>query len=638
MPFRSIYIILALFLMILPVRAAGNTDSLVSLLDSSLVSREQVELRLQIAQEIRNSDIREALQYAQAALHLAEKLTYSDLLAEAKLTIGQFYDYLGVREEATEYLREALEVFEELDDQRNQARTLMLMGNAYWYLNQFESALKYYNRASAFGEALNDTTLIISGINARGAVYGNTGQRDSALILFREANELAIKIGNQEQVILTYFNIGDVNLYSSRIDAALGIFHDLENNYDLENHSSKHLSSLYNSITYAFILKGDLKWAKRYSEKTRKALDSYSRLTETRDYHQNCYRIDNMEGNSESALLNYTRYTILNDSLNNAAFKDQLGKLEIFFDLRAKEVEIERLTSDNQFKDLKIKQRKIINIGAIIGMILLLTIVFLLIRSAIKTRQKNVLLEKQKDELKATQQHLVQSEKMASLGTLTAGIAHEINNPLNFISGGIGIIKEVDRAGSEISEKEKASRRKKAIKMAMEGFERTNNIVSALMTFSHRGSSEKIQTDLHEIIDNTLIFLQSKLSDGIIVGKSYGLTTSIPLYPDKIHQVVMNIIDNAIFAVNMNAQGLKNIDISTRQEDHRAILEISNNGPAIDEDKLLQLFDPFFTTKDPGQGTGLGLSISYTLVSEHNGTIKAENRDKRVYFIIKFPV
>ena len=100
---------------------------------------------------------------------------------------------------------------------------MMLIGNAYWYLNQFESAMKYYTRASVIGYALNDTILIISGMNAKGTVYGNTGQRDSALILFKEANDLATQINNREQVILTYYNMGDVALYSGRVDDALGI-------------------------------------------------------------------------------------------------------------------------------------------------------------------------------------------------------------------------------------------------------------------------------------------------------------------------------------------------------------------------------------------------------------------------------
>ena len=674
MPSRIIYIVVALGMLSAYLHASQGsatsqdsttTDSLMSLLDSSQMSRKQAELRLQIAGEIANDNIGAALDLSREALRQAEVLGAKSLMAEAKLSIGLFYDYLGVKEEAIDYLEEAIDAFNQLGIPDKEARAMMLIGNAYYYLNQFESALKHYTRASVIGYALNDTILIISGMNAKGAVYGNTGRRDSALILFKEANELATQINNREKVILTYYNMGDATLYSGRVDDALGIFHDLENNYNIEKYSSKHLSNLYNSMTLAFIIKGDLKWAKRYAEKTLITLESYSRLTETKQYYHNMYRIDSIEGNYQSALLNYTRYNSLNDSLNNAAFKERLANLEIFFDLKAQEVEIERLTMDNRFKDLQIRQRKIINYSAIGGFILLLAILFLLFRSAFKTRDKNVLLEEQKDELemantkirsqshdlldknselenvidelKATQQHLVQSEKMASLGTLTAGVAHEINNPLNFISGGLGIIQETDLKDSKMSEKEKLSRRKKATKLAFDGLDRATEIVKALMTFSHRGSSKKNLSNLHVIIDNSLLFLQSRLTGQIEVRKEYNLTELVPVFQDKIHQVILNIIDNAIFATKKNQEGERLITITTSKIESKVVLDIFNNGPAIKTKHLPQLFDPFFTTKAPGEGTGLGLSISYTLINEHDGTIRAENKDDGVHLIIEIP-
>ncbi|MFO7669178.1 MAG: ATP-binding protein [Bacteroidales bacterium] len=665
MPSKFIYIILALGMLSASLKGTDPTDSLRALLDTSQVSLQQVELRLRIAGEIANEDIKGALELSREALRQAEQLGATRLVAESKLSIGLFYDYLGVKEESIDYILEALEVFEQMGMPEQQARALMLIGNAYWYLNQFDAALRYYTRASAIGYALNDTILIISGINAKGAVFGNTGQLDSALILFIQANELARQIDSREQVILTYYNLGDINLYSGRVDDALGIFHDLENNYNVEEYSSKHLSNLYNSITLAHLKKGDLKWAKRYAEKSRIALDSYTRLTETREYYHNLYRIDSIEGNYQSALFNYIRFTSLNDSLNNAAFKERLANREIYYDLQSKEVEIERLTLDNRFKDLKIRQRKIINYGSIAGFIMLLTIVFLLVRSDIKTRERNVLLEKQKDELeranvkirtqsldlqdknselesvieelKATQQHLVQSEKMASLGTLTAGVAHEINNPLNFISGGLGIIAETDKKGNGMSDDEKLTRRKKATKLAFDGLDRATEIVKALMTFSHRGLSKKNLSDLHDIIDNTLLFLQSKMTGQIEVRKVYNLTEWVPVFQDKIHQVILNLIDNAIFATKLNKEGERLITITTGMEGPNVVLDITNNGPLIREEHLRQIFDPFFTTKAPGEGTGLGLSISYTLIREHNGTIRAENREDGVHFIIEIP-
>jgi hypothetical protein len=163
-------------------------------------------------------------------------------------------------------------------------------------------------------------------------------------------------------------------------------------------------------------------------------------------------------------------------------------------------------------------------------------------------------------------------------------------------------------------------------------------IVNALMTFAHRGGSKKVESDLHKIIDNTLLFLKSKISSDIQIIKQYRFDRPILVFPDKMHQVIMNIIDNAIYAVNLEPSRPKIITISTRRSRDMLILTFTNSGPRIAEKNLDRIFDPFFTTREPGQGTGLGLSICYTLVSEHDGTIEARNTREGVVFSITLPV
>lgn len=243
------------------------------------------------------------------------------------------------------------------------------------------------------------------------------------------------------------------------------------------------------------------------------------------------------------------------------------------------------------------------------------------------------------DSLKQTQSKLIQSEKMASLGTLTAGIAHEINNPLNFIAGGINLFEEAEADIMKNSSEEVKDSWQKACYMIKTGLEKTTNIVQALMTFSYRGTPRLSPTDINKIIDNTLLFLNSKLTSDIVIRKNYQLDKEVPAYSNKIHQVLMNILDNAIFAVSLNDIGnTKEIDIITYQNKDLAFIEITNNGPKIPEQNLKQIFDPFFTTKDPGKGTGLGLSISYTLIQEHKGTINVHNTENGVSFVIEMPL
>ena len=242
------------------------------------------------------------------------------------------------------------------------------------------------------------------------------------------------------------------------------------------------------------------------------------------------------------------------------------------------------------------------------------------------------------EELKTTQQQLIQAEKMASLGTLSSGIAHEINNPLNFIQGGWQIIEDLkeqvfkDASADEHKECETAQR------IINDGLERAKSIVESLMLFTSHEPAQLTQTDLHEIIDSTLLFLNHKKPENLIIKKDYQLKTPIPLYRDKIYQIITYIIDNALFELHKkpDKQGL--ITISTRENKNSVLLSISNNGGRIPESHMNKIFDPFFTTKDPGLGVGLGLSLAYSLVNDHKGKISAKNTDDGVRFIIElFP-
>ena len=251
--------------------------------------------------------------------------------------------------------------------------------------------------------------------------------------------------------------------------------------------------------------------------------------------------------------------------------------------------------------------------------------------------EKNEELEQILEELQQTQDQLVQSEKMASLGTLTAGITHEINNPMNFIYASIqGIEEELD------SNDAMTKTYRTMLSRAVYGCERVTKIIDGLKNFSYQSDGIKRLFMPEKIIDNTLLILNSKINNLIRVEKDYRFPNEIMCFEDKLHQVLLNIVDNAIFAVRENSPTKGKI-LSLRtfpdpEDKHFMFIEIANNGPFISERNLSSLFDPFYTTKDPGDGTGLGLSISYTIIKDHNGSIKAENRQDEVCFILRLPI
>lgn len=224
-------------------------------------------------------------------------------------------------------------------------------------------------------------------------------------------------------------------------------------------------------------------------------------------------------------------------------------------------------------------------------------------------------LEQSLSDLKKAQEQLIQSEKMASLGVLSAGIAHEINNPLNYINGGILGIKEY------ISEhlNEHLINIEPLINAVDIGIERAADIVKSLGRFSRQTDSTNEICSINAIIDSCLIILHNEIKNRISVTKDYSLIEIKTIGNEgKLHQAILNILSNAIHAVNDD--GL--INIKTESDSKMATITISDNGHGIAKENLTKIFDPFFTTKEPGKGTGLGLAITYQIINEMNGTIE----------------
>jgi signal transduction histidine kinase len=290
------------------------------------------------------------------------------------------------------------------------------------------------------------------------------------------------------------------------------------------------------------------------------------------------------------------------------------------------------------------------------------------VKQKVEIEEKNVVLEDQKEELhsmleslKLTQSQLVQSEKMASLGQLVAGIAHEINNPVTFISAGVDSLgtnldevrqvlevyhritpentkeklEEIEDLKEQIDYKQAIREINKLIDSIKNGTERTTQIVNGLRTFSRLDEDVLKIADIHEGLDSTLILLRNRYKSRIEISKEYGDIPSLECFPGQLNQVFMNITSNSIDAIE--DKGI--ITISTSKANGFIQINIKDSGSGMPENIKAKIFDPFYTTKEVGEGTGLGLSISHGIIEKHGGSIKVQSEaGKGSEIIINLPL
>ena len=278
-------------------------------------------------------------------------------------------------------------------------------------------------------------------------------------------------------------------------------------------------------------------------------------------------------------------------------------------------------------------------------------------------REQNIMLEQKVTErtselqtaitnLQDAQVQLVEAEKMASLGQLTAGIAHEINNPINFVKSNIKPLQldikdllevitqydklhqlEVENIPAQLTNINKFKKQididyvKTEIENLMdgirEGAERTAEIVQGLRTFSRLDESEIKVVNIHEGIDSTLLLLKNSLPNSISIDKNFAANGTIECFPGKLNQVFMNILSNGIQSIKSKLPvGDEHITITTKDVGNTIEISIKDTGIGMTEQVKQKIFDPFFTTKDVGEGTGLGLSIVFKIIEKHGGKIE----------------
>jgi two-component system, NtrC family, sensor kinase len=527
------------------------------------------------------------------------------------------------------------------------SQTYDLIGllNAYTgnWIDNTKNQLKYYREAEKYAKAAGNRGQVAYVTFHMGIAYMNEGKLDSALMFIKNAISTFSDLKDQgglgramKYLGDTYEKMGNFELAATTLLQAIPLLKET-NDYLHLGLAFISLNRVYTDLkkndSALYYARGSLKIFEKRKDPAWKR-DAYNLLASCFDHL----------GRTDSATLYLKLAKSLSDSLSREERKNLLAFQDVVVD---EQVKLEKLEKE------KIQTKsKIRTYSMIAGLVILSLIGLILYRNNKKEKKAKIVLEKTLKELKSTQSQLIQSEKMASLGELTAGIAHEIQNPLNFVNNFSEVNKELIEELSAERLKPNAERNEKLeneilndIKANEEKInhhgKRADAIVKGMLQHSRNNSGQKELTDINALANEYLrlayhgIRAKDKEFNATIetdFGKSIG---NIKVVPQDIGRVILNLITNAFYAVNEKKKQQPDgyepiVTVSTKKlnspfEDGGKIeIKVKDNGNGIPESQLDKIFQPFFTTKPTGQGTGLGLSISYDIVKAHGGELKVE--------------
>ncbi|QMW05161.1 sensor histidine kinase [Spirosoma foliorum] len=406
----------------------------------------------------------------------------------------------------------------------------------------------------------------------------------------------------------------------------------------------------------------------RFDKSSPRVVIKLSEQRKRRDSSQAMSKAYAKEGDYAKAYQYFLQYSAYKDSLTAETTTRRLASLRYKQNLLKKEAQIKLLTKDRQLREQESNRQKQF-VLVLVGVITLLIGFSLILTRNNRAKQlANKQLNEQKEalqqalvELKTTQAQLIQSEKMASLGELTAGIAHEIQNPLNFVTNFSEVstelvdeLKEGPFQNLPDSEKEYADEILGDLTLNLQKIthhgNRASSIVKGMLEHSRTSTGERAPTDLNDLCDEYMrlsyhgLRAKDKTFNAELKTDFDPLVDKIDVIPQDLGRVLLNLLNNAFYAVSEKKKQQPNhyqpsVSISTKRLENQVEIRIVDNGTGIPEAVKDKIFQPFFTTKPSGSGTGLGLSLSYDIITKgHNGSLQVQSQaDVGTEFIISLP-
>lgn len=582
-----------------------------------------------------------AMEYALAGLNLAEKIGFAKGVAICTNAIGNVYFGIGDNAKALQYFLSYLRQKEQLKE-GNLAVAYFNLANVYTEQKDYQHALFYLFQALAEDKRLLDTASLTYDYHSLGNIYTRMTKPDSSLIYLDTSYSFAVQLADTNMLGAILNSFGDAYLSKNDLLKAQDYFgssipfatiaNDVEiliSNYIGLSNISRQRDNMDSAIHYAkraWTLANESNFLKQYLQ----AGVLLTNLFEEVSMYDSAYYYQKLSIATRDSIFNVEEIK----KVQNLKFEEEFRRQSI--------------------ESAKAEYRSKIKLFAAIGVtIILVFIAFLLWRNSMQKEKANKLLQQAKEkvettleELRQAQAQLIHNEKMASLGELTAGIAHEIQNPLNFVNNFSEMNKElVNELAAEI-EKGNISEVKTLAADIIGNEEkilhhgrRAEAIVKGMLQHSRNNVGIREPVNINSLLDEYIrlsyhgLRAKDKTFETAIKTDFDKDLGNISIVPQDIGRVFLNLLNNAFYATaarrKMETEEYKPVVfISTSGEGNKVVIRIKDNGTGIPAAVVDKIFQPFFTTKPPGQGTGLGLSISYDIITNgHNGELKVNTRE-----------
>ncbi|HVW15881.1 MAG TPA: ATP-binding protein [Mucilaginibacter sp.] len=541
-------------------------------------------------------------------------------------------EQLGDLPQALGMAFKAIQIAKENNLESKTTPALNAIGETYIILKDYRRAIHYFNTQKALDVKLGIEEGFAYALYDTGNAYDEMNELDSAYYYEQEAIKSFAKTGRKEPIV--YKILGDIALKKGDKQGALKQYQQCLQ-IAIANNESRATGFAYNKIAAFYKNENQPDSAIYYaskglmqSEAIGKKLTSMEAANLLSELYEQKY--------PKEALRYLKIANVYKESLFGANNINAVQTLVAQEEEHQKEIETNRVNYQNRLKLYAL----------IAGFGILFLVALILYRNNRQKQKANKVLVSTLDDLKATQTQLVQREKMASLGELTAGIAHEIQNPLNFVNNFSEVSAElVDEMDEELDKgdvteaKSIASDIKDNLEKIRHHGKRADAIVKGMLQHSRATSGQKEPTDLNALADEYLRLayhgLRAKDKDfnAELIADFDEKLPKINVVPQDIGRVLLNVINNAFYAVQQKAKIVgpdfkPTVEVSTAQQNGSVVMTVKDNGTGIPENIREKIMQPFFTTKPTGEGTGLGLSLSYDIVVKgHGGKINVESKE-----------